>query len=198
MSTLELFFATSKKCEVAIYWTILAFSLLIPGVSALGCLVTDTIEFEDAINHPIEILDIFPGETILTVCDNQSVTFWVVLWDPDVEISKESAASAHLSMVADTKEQLRKVPSSYRCKPPSSPVVIPTRGKNKDKGALVYLSCSAELTQFNAGTLVEVTMTVSDLGFVSSTEPDVPRDANVANMRWTLKIEGREICNEFR
>lgn len=196
MSTQELYSATSKKYRVAVWPTLFALSLVFLGIVPLGCLVTDQIDFEDAINLPLEVVESFPEERILTVCDNQKLVFWAVLWDPDIDDPSESASSAHLSLVADTS-----ISADGTCNPPSTPIIYSERGQEKETGTLFYLSCTARLTEFNKDSLVEAKMTISDRGFLSRSigNDPVPRqEANVTILSWTLKVEDREICNPYR
>ena len=196
MSTQELYFAISKKPRAIRQPSVVAFSFLLWGAIVTGCLVTDTIEFEDAINYPPETIEVFPKEHILTVCDNQTLIFWALIWDPDVEDPSESPAAANLSLIADTSQA-----ASGSCNPASRPIIYSERGENKEGGTLVYLSCSTKLTEFNQNSLIEVTMTISDLGFISRANVGnpVPRPkANIITERWSLKVEDREICNQFR
>ena len=61
-----------------------------------GCIVTDTIQFDDAVNHPPEVLLVEPlNEYIATVCQ-ETQQFTITVWDPDEpETGRRGHAGEH-------------------------------------------------------------------------------------------------------
>ena len=78
----ELFFAISKKAERPFRLGLGGMVLLLSSLLLPGCLVTDTIEFEDAVNHPPLVVASTPRGTH-SFCPGDAASFFVVVEDLD-------------------------------------------------------------------------------------------------------------------
>jgi hypothetical protein len=157
------------------------------GLTALGgCLVTDTIEFEDEVNRALEIVSSSPLEQIIETCPDDELAFEVTVRDPDEPDPLDSSIEALLSINLDVNGL--EPPVELSCDPPRSPLGSED-AEEPEHGGLANLRCAVDLSRLNVPSeaLLPVTVRVSDLGFTSAKTPR--QGAHVVEREWVLSIE---------
>ena len=164
---------------------------MICGVIGLllgGCLVTDQITFEDAVNHPISILAYTPTDNLIPKTANESFTLTVVVTDPDVTDSADHEIEARLVLAADYWSNPDT--STKSC---AAPQPLPNHGYAVDS-VVFTIDCVVELGPLNVydGSLVKVKTVVSDLGFLGSDADRFAPGAFIAEQPWVVQIAEEE------
>lgn len=147
-----------------------------------GCLVTDTIEFEDAINGPLEVVSASPAESLLRVCRDERRTFAVTVWDPDEDDAEQPALRARLTVDID-----EDVSVAGECKVPT--VGAPPAGQgDPEMGAFLDVACTVNLgiLSVSDGDLLTARIELSDIGFGSA--DTIKEGAHGAVVTWVLEV----------
>jgi hypothetical protein len=148
----------------------------------MGCVVTDTIEFEDAINYPPVIVASTP-RTIRSFCQGDDQNFFVIVEDVDEDDPYDTEMQGLLSLTNEIDSI-----APYPCEDPRPPFV-PVANSDEDT-TQIQITCpiSAELlAQIPYGVLTTVHLEVSDLGYVSGNTPR--EDAYVVWADWVIEVE---------
>jgi hypothetical protein len=182
----ELFFAISKKAESLFRLRATGIFLVLSGLLQVDCVVTDTIEFEDATNHPPVIVASTARE-IHSYCPGDDQSFFVIVEDMDEDDPYDTDMQGMLSL----SNEIDSI-APYPCKDPRPPVVPVSSniGDSDEDRTLIQITCpvSAELlSQIPYGVLTTVHLEVSDLGYVSGNTP--PADAYVVQVDWVIEVE---------
>lgn len=184
MSIHARFFDTSKRHKRGGVFCLLV--VLGSAVFALpsGCIVTDKIEFEDAVNHPIRIWRRLPEDTILASPRNTVITFSATVSDEDVSVvdpSDNPIAGLLEIQVDDWNETIL---TDDGC---SSPTLQDPTDTAADGPPLYAIGCSLALNSINAGAdnLIQVRLIVSDLGFTKN-QPNP--GADTAEVLWIVRV----------
>lgn len=190
MWTQELFFAISKKRESWRRALISATVLLVLGVAQESCLVTDTIEFEDEINHPPVVVAYYPSQIILPVChdDLKNRVFWLTLWDPDEDAPSQSESRGRLSVDLDSNPDTRNI-ADGKCDLPREPPGYIGGEADLPTGTYLHVRCSIDLSDRTVpeDAILSVTMEISDLGYSSLNNPR--EGANTVERVWVFEVE---------
>lgn len=161
---------------------------------AAGCIVTDTIGFEDAVNHPPEVLLVEPlNDYISTVCQ-ETQQFTITVWDPDEKDAASYGAkiSLWLNPTATGSEDVIKDCDISR--------VATTTGEattEYETGVQMFVDCKLPLGLYTLGVgedLLLVRVRVSDRGYSPSNK--VSEGARVAEVIWVLELLPDEVCQE--
>jgi hypothetical protein len=196
MSTRGRFFDILRKRKIGPKALIAALIWAVLGSVQTSCIVTDTIEFEDAVNHPPEVLWWDPPEHLFWVCLDSSQqeieeTFTVKVWEPDEENLGESQLDARLILYPNPKTDVDPVYES--CANPL-PTELASESAQMETGMVLKIGCHVKIPMyyFLDYPLLPVKVQVSDLGFTSQgfTEPDgFVSGARTAEVTWVLKAE---------
>jgi hypothetical protein len=162
-------------------------SLLLAG----GCIVTDRIEFADAVNHPPEVIDVEPpNESIGLVCPELQ-EFTVDLWDPDEGDLAYYGAQIYATWSSGT-------PGSWnyvgQCDPPMEINGFADSLAGYETGVLLRITCELPLNYFNisqSDPRLLVLVRISDLGFFQGQVRDGARTAEVF---WAIDLLPEEGC----
>jgi hypothetical protein len=150
-------------------------------VSATGCVVTDKIEFEEPFNYPFSIIDRYPEEPLIPGDRDTTLRFDVTVWDPDFEEVEDVPLWGWLVVQSEQ--------GTFGKGCPSRVTTVEEREALDDTRITHRVECvSPLLSTFDAGTIVEVTLVVSDLGFNRNNEPR--SGANVAEVVWLVEMQG--------
>jgi hypothetical protein len=155
-----------------------------------GCIVTDRIEFTDAVNHPPEVLEVQPAnDTIGMVCPELQ-EFTVDLWDPDADDLAYYGAQIHAAW-----NQVNPGSWNYvgECAPPLDVGGLGA-GSGYETGVLLRITCALQLDQFSISQTdprLLVLVRISDLGFYQGQVRDGARTAEVV---WALDLLPDEAC----
>jgi hypothetical protein len=160
-------------------------------LAAGGCIVTDRIEFTDAVNHPPEVIDVEPpNDSIGLVCPELQ-EFTVDLWDPDAGDLAYYGALIHAAWAAGTSEDWNYI---GQCDPPTE-ITDPTDGAaGYGTGVFLRITCELPLDLFSisqSDPRLLVLVRVSDLGFFQGQVRDGARTAEVV---WALDLLPDEGC----
>jgi hypothetical protein len=150
-----------------------------------GCAVTDTIEFEDAVNSPPMVISSTPRGLSLAVYADGDQTFSVVIQDPDEDDANNTDVAARLFLNNAYFNN-----RAYPCNPPREPPPLIGSPDDPSAGALIYIACtlqSGNLQDIPAGVQTEVTLEVSDLGY--SAGNTVREGAHTVEVNWILEVE---------
>ena len=179
------FFDISKRRDTASPLFVLGMLCLL-GLSEAGCVVTDKIEFDDAVNQPISIERDTPVDPIVSVSTSDNRNFTVTVWDWDVDDPDpaQNSIEGKVEIRADywSTSVLRECNSLVLSSEETDTDVVDT---SLPRFTIV---CPVDLKQFDAleESLVEVRIVVSDLGFFG----DTPRpNAQTAEMLWVLRVQ---------
>ncbi len=160
------------------------------SLSLVSCLVTDSIEFEDALNHPPEIIESKPTTAVINVCKEQEPQpgfvkyFEVTVWDPDIEQLEEIPIQAKIFVY------------NYQNKPEQNAFcsIVDKQQDTEEypEGALIFFSCEIDLgpkviNGIADDTLVPVIVQVSDSGFTSS--DTIREGGRTAEQVWVLHVK---------
>jgi hypothetical protein len=182
----ERYFATSKKGESLFRILLSAGFLVLSGLSLTGCIVTDTIEFDEATNHPPAVVESTP-RGIHSTCPGNDASFFVIVEDVDEDDANDTDMQGMLSLINEIDSI-----APYPCDDPRPPL-IPISSDPEDSDGdrtLIQITCpiSAELlAQIPYEVLTSVHLEVSDLGYVSGNTPR--EDAYVVQVDWVLEVE---------
>ena len=169
----------SKKPERRKASCFLAVSLLLALFCAQGCVVTDKIEFKDAVNHSISVARNLPEET---AAQDAIVRFSVYVQDEDVTDPEQNPIEGHLEIKADYWTD----PVFKSCEDPS--LVEPDDDDTDDELSPVFLiecDLNLETVGVTEDSLIAVRLVVSDLGFYQN---EIREGAATAETVWTLRI----------
>lgn len=157
-------------------WALCAFSGLL-----FGCVVTDKIEFEEAVNQPFAILARDPEGNLVQGDKGSVKTVSVTVWDPDFDEIGEVSLAGKLVVRSD----LWTSPMVYYC---PAPVVPEADSETTESEGIAYLlSCPFNLpNEVPTGSLLEFTLIISDLGFYRGGEPRA--GAYTAEMNWVIQM----------
>jgi hypothetical protein len=161
---------------------------------ASGCIVTDTIGFEDEVNHPPEVLLVEPlNEYISTVCQ-ETQQFTLTVWDPDEADAASYAAKIYLRLnptVTGGWDVIKDCDISKVAT--ATGEVVATY----ESGIQMSVNCQLPLGLYTLGEgedLLLVQVRVSDRGYSPSNE--VSEGARVAEVNWVLELLPDEVCQE--
>ena len=117
-------------------------SLLLAG----GCIVTDRIEFSDAVNHPPEVIQVEPlNDSIGLVCPELQ-EFTVDLWDPDAADFAYYGALIQATWTSGTSDGWNYV---GQCDPPTEISGLADSPAGYETGVLLRITCELPLNYFN-------------------------------------------------
>lgn len=156
-----------------------AVAWLVLSLATGGCVVTDKLEFHDAVNSPMSIVDYEPSPNqVLTVGLNGEIVFSATVWDPDVRDLEAPPIEAKLVVHSDWLE----TPAS-RCDDPEY--------ENLETEEVHFrIECSQRFPadRLALDTMFIVEMIISDLGFDRSENPREGAEVSTAN--WFVRVEG--------
>lgn len=164
MSTREQYSDISRKLKSVSFKSLLAWLGIVCLVETSGCLVTDTIEFEDARNGPMQLVDFDPEATFISSKESASNEgFIVTVWDSDDQTTADQRVAAQIISFADVYENQ----STGSCS-------LEEYSLNEDEGyGFNYeFKCNRAGDAYPVGTKITVTVRVSDRGFEK--DPDDP------------------------
>jgi hypothetical protein len=147
-----------------------------------GCVVTDKIEFEEAENQPFAILSRDPEGNIIPGDKGSIKNLSVLIWDPDFEEIDDVPLAGKLLIESDRWSSS----VTYYC---PAPVVPEETIETADESKVIYLlACPFNLpNEISTGTLLEITLYVSDLGFYRNGEAKL--GANVVEVNWVIRMQ---------
>ncbi|MCP4602320.1 MAG: hypothetical protein GY847_17690 [Proteobacteria bacterium] len=165
---------------------IVAHALLLLALTCTGCLVLDTIEFEDEINYPFLILYTDPQYGLESVCAGKTQPFSVTVWDPNETSASHSDIEARLFFFPNTNPNTSGTLISNCTTTQHS-----SFSDNFETGATVTLECGGKvIDEDQIDTLVKFELRVSDLGWANN--ETAKQGANTAEVLWFLRVEN---CN---
>jgi hypothetical protein len=175
MWILEQFLDISKRLSSSLPSYVFLAILLF---NATSCVVTDTIEFEDEINHPFEIHSTTPPEGIVPVCNGENQReFKVRVWDMDEQDINNTTMKVFLTLdytPTDTTMGVCGQPQLYH-------------EQTENMGLVLEFTCSINLLVITKAQLYTVKIQISDKGF---TQADKPKEnAHTAEVTWVLEVE---------
>ncbi|MCU0664051.1 MAG: hypothetical protein MUC50_17200 [Myxococcota bacterium] len=166
------------------------------GLASSSCIVTDKIEFERAINQPVQIAATLPrADSVLAVSIGAQYTLSIQVRDPDVHAAPSPELEAQIALTLDPYEPDFENPANRNpaCAPPK--VLLPS-DEDEDVGSLYQIDCDVDLADpavaqmLHVGDILLARVLVSDRGFVSGEAPD---EATTAVANWLLRVaEGTE------
>ncbi len=167
---------TSAPCLFAILF-------LLAGAGVLGCVVTDKIKFEEAVNYPISILRNQPAEATIAAPANSEdeLTFSAMVWDEDVTDVDGDSIWGRLEVRLNS---WSKALDSGNCK---APLFVDSTDTEKSDLPIFLIECTVEASVFNTAEagLLEIHLTVSDLGFIG----ERPRpNSQTAEVLWVMQL----------
>jgi flagellin-like protein len=147
-----------------------------------GCVVTDKIEFEDAVNHSISIERNLPEESIVTVGRGANQEFSALVWDMDVIDPERNPIEGHLEIRAEYWTE-----SAFKsCDEPglSDASVGDTEA---GETPIFLIKCTVDIGDFEVieDSLIELRLIVSDLGFYQN---EAREGATTAETVWVLRV----------
>ena len=167
---------------------IAAVALLLP-VLAAACIVTDDIQFEDAVNHPPEVIDVTPANDQITPVCPETQELTVTVWEPDAE---DAAFYGAQIFARWTRGATGGWEYDDSCDPP---VELDDPGDGDHAGgARVRLTCELPLEFINideSDPTMLVLVRVADLGFFQGQVRDGARTAEVL---WVLEVQPEVAC----
>jgi hypothetical protein len=182
----ELFFVTSKRGKFLYRLWVGVMALVLPSLLFTACVVTDSIEFEDAVNHPPVVVASTPRGTV-SVCRGDDQSFFVVMEDIDEDDPYDTDMRGLISLI----NEIDSIPP-YPCNDPRPPVV-PIGDDSDEDSTLIQITCPVSVRLLDLipyGVLTTVHLEVSDLGYVSG---DTPQEgAYVVQTDWVLEVESCE------
>ncbi|MDD5308225.1 MAG: hypothetical protein PHU25_12960 [Deltaproteobacteria bacterium] len=182
--------ATSRRPERLGTPRARATALLALFASGAGCVVTDTIEFEQGVNHPPEVVSLDPvNDHVITVCpDTQD--FSLTVWDADEADVTTYEAKIFLSLDAY-------VPGNWNVKDDCVVTELAPSGAQEDAtgGVSLNVACQLALDIYTIppGALLFVMIQVSDLGYSHKV---VKEDARTADVVWVLEVAPSSACGQ--
>jgi hypothetical protein len=162
-----------------------AIVILLAGGWGLGCVVTDKIKFEDAVNHPISIEREQPTDNFMTGIYGESTSFSVIVQDEDVTDTIGGNIEGLLEIDAFNWPNPRRPVGE--CEDPQFVKPVDTEGEETPR---FVVECTIEnwasISDADIGDTLNVRLIVSDLGFVRSQ----PRQgATTAEISWDMKVQ---------
>jgi hypothetical protein len=146
---------------------------------ASACVVTDKIEFKDAVNVPVEVKSHSPpNDETLSVSLRHEFEFSVTVWDPDVDDLENPDMRGKLVINSEfVAGQLSK-----RCPGPSYQ-------ESDSEEHLFKIDCPYNLPPQDSlmGRDLTVELIVSDRGFDQNQDPR--EGARVTSVTWTIRVE---------
>lgn len=188
MSTLERSSGTSRRREPlsVCLRSVAVLAALTPILT--GCVVTDTIEFEAAVNHPFKIISVSPeNDHIVTFCESDDEhEFRVTVWDPD----KRDETTIHGQVdLRDSATAGGKWYTWFREE--CHAAVDSSSGDDQEPGIRVELTCAFDY-DFKPGERM-LRVHISDLGFVDSNPAP---NAHTAESMWTINVLPAYLCGD--
>jgi hypothetical protein len=186
--------ATSRRSERRGTPCASAAAVLALVASGTGCIVTDTIEFEQKVNHPPQVVSLDPAnDHVITVCpDTQN--FSLTLWDADEADVTTYEAKVFLSLDAYQPGNWENVVRDCD--------VAQFAPSNADgetvSGVSLNVACQLPLDIYaipGEGSLLFVMVQVSDLGYGYGRNV-VQEGARTAEVVWVLEIAPSSVCTE--
>jgi hypothetical protein len=179
---------TSKRREcicVRCFFAVIWWSLL---ALASGCIVTDKIEFDDAINHPPVVQRAAPQKATFTYTlneDNINLNFAVYVQDEDVFDSEDNPIDAIIEVRLSGWEEPE--PNPAGCAAPKLLYGNDAPAADPGDPPFFKIDCGLDLNTIDAadGAVVEVRVIVSDLGFYRD---QAVTGANRAEVAWFVQI----------
>jgi len=161
---------------------------------AAGCIVTDTIGFEDEVNHPPEVLLVDPlNEYIATVCQ-VTQQFILTVWDPDEKDAASYGAKIYLRLNPTATGGWDVIKD---CDVSNLASGTGETAAAQESGIQMSVNCQLPLGLYTLGEgedLLLVQVRVSDRGYSPSNE--VSEGARVAEVNWVLELLPDEVCQE--
>jgi hypothetical protein len=175
------FFGISKKHESRRFR---AFGMCLGILVSLaaGCVVTDKITFEDAVNQPFSILDYAPSEHLIYSMSDAQVDFRVTVGDPDVTDPEAPEIRGLITVLADDWSG----PFKGTCKAP----IQADDADHEWSGYIFDIECSFTVPHYLGsidGSLLTVNLSVSDLGFLPDDRPR--KGAHLVDLTWVVSVE---------
>ncbi len=185
MSILEPFFATSKKHKSRLTPLGLMFVLVVLALFQTSCIVTESIEFTDKVNHPPKIVNYLPANTIISVCRTDEKSFTITVWDPDTKTSDSFQMGARL--LVDS--MYGKTLVDETCQPPLQLLSSNSEQQEFTTGTLVEIKCTVNFSKYNLqeDDLLPARVTVSDLGFTAGGK--AREAAHTVDQNWVIQVE---------
>ena len=161
------------------------FALLLGVVFCLsnGCVVTDKIDFEDAVNQPFAIFSYTPKDSFFSELDSvETIPFSATVWDPDVSDPLNPEMRALVTYRLDYQSSSR----TLFCQAPSRD----TNHGYDVEGDVYTIECEIDLSSevLVDGNLIVVDMLISDLGFVQGGNNAPRKGAYVHDLSWVINI----------
>ncbi len=172
-------FDISKSPDCGHLLLLSALAWLVMSLVTQGCVVTDKIEFHDAVNTPMSIVDYKPSKNqVQSVGLNGEIVFSATVWDPDVDDLEDPSLQGKLVVHSDWLDS----PAS-RCQAPSY-VDLETEEVH------FRIDCSQQFPADRRAldTMFVVEMIISDLGFDRSGNPR--EGAEISTVNWFVRVEG--------
>jgi len=162
-------------------------ALLVLAALAASCVVTDTIEFEDAVNHPPEVQSFEPAnDRVITVCPAEQ-SFRVDAWDPDPADATTAEARVYLRLNPEVAGEWDVV---RECE------VTPREAEPAEGGVVLGVTCNLDLGLYGAvqpGARLLVRVELADRGYAQS----LPRnDSRTAELLWALEVAPAAACGD--
>jgi hypothetical protein len=194
MSIQGRFFDTLKKREIGLKALIATLLQAALSLVQTACIVTDTIEFEDKINHPPQVLSYLPTNNLVFLdCFDSSeqqslqVQLSVKIWEPDAEDESQLSAVAivypgHNPVLTSENEQ----PDIERCE---KPFELASESVEQESGVVLNIVCKRTIPTyyFREYPLLQVKVKISDFGF--SNDDLVNAGARTAEVSWIIEAE---------
>ncbi len=157
-----------------------------------GCIVTDEIDFRDAVNHPPELIDVEPSNAYIdTVCPELQ-TFTVEVWDADEDDAAFYGAQIYVRWTpGDTGSWNDQRP----CNQPTEVAALED-GAEKQEGVRMRITCELPLEYYSIDTAepyLLVMVRVSDRGFFQGS---VDEGARKVEVLWALELLPDAACAE--
>jgi hypothetical protein len=159
-------------------------SLVLALIVATGCVVTDTIEFEDKVNYPMQVLFLSPANDEIELVCKEHRTFTLKVWDPDEE--DVATYDSKIYLWPDPYKPIGKIEAG-NC------VVSELSGAEEvdethKTGLQMTVTCDLDLTYLggvNEGDVMLTKIIVSDRRFI---QQELPDDARTAEVFWALEL----------
>lgn len=153
-------------------------------IIATGCVVTDTIEFEDKVNYPMQVLLLSPSNDEIALVCKEHRTFTLKVWDPDE--GDVATYDAKIYLWPDPYKPIGKIEGG-NCG------VAELAGTEEvdethETGLQMSVTCDLDLTYLggvNEGDGMLTKIIVSDRRFI---QQELPDDARTAEVFWALEL----------
>ncbi len=157
-------------------------------LTASGCIVTEKIIFEDAVNHAISIERHNPASSVYGAERDATVSFSALVRDEDVSDLEQNLIEGLLELSTNYWTNKIRGTTDY-CKLPELVEPIDQDDTSRDTVPTFRIECTVNLSTLelieDSGSILEVRLIVSDLGFIRNQ----PRPgSNTAEILWVVQM----------